>query len=427
MRALHQQPHRVFKQRLDLVEELRAFRAVADAVIYADRRAHDRAHADRPIFQHNRLLRRRTNRQNTGFRRVDDRREVLDVERAEVADAEGAVYHILSADLPLPRAGDHVAVLRGQRAQRGLVGVPRDHIHQPATGQRNRDPDVDAVVAHELVAVEVRIQVRVRTQRQRSRLDDQVVDGDLAGLVGHAGVELLAQFQQFRHVDRRRDVEVRDVQLALDHTLADALTQAADVDHLDVRAGWQLANARAGQLDRRGNFRRALGRRRGGRCGLEVLDVPLDDPTARASALDLAQVDPALVGDAARDRAGLDEAIPFRNRLACGRARFGQTFGGLRTAFALVLILNRAGRAFWLGGRGDLFRFLLARRGCRSGGGGLLSVFGDLLAFLADIGDRRANGDPVARLGEQLQDRAACLRFDLDGRFVGLDFRDDVT
>ena len=45
----------------------------------------------------------------------------------------------------------------------------------------------------ELVPVVVRVQVGELAQGQCRRFDDQVVDADLLGVVGHVGVELLAQ------------------------------------------------------------------------------------------------------------------------------------------------------------------------------------------------------------------------------------------
>ncbi len=270
----------------------------------------------------------------------------------------------------------------------------------------------------------MRVQVRELAQRQSGGLDDQVVDRDLRRVVVQARVELAAQVHQRRHVDAAGHVEVRNLLLALDHALADARAHLAQRDFLDVRAGWCFAVRRRDSRSRCGGCG-CCGRlhRGGGRFTCrDVLDVLLDDAATGACALHAAQVDPTLVGDASRDGAGLEarRKIPVAFRLNFSR-------GGLLRGGA-GLVLARFPFMHVLGGTRRIFRF------CDGGFGGILRLIGLGPAFVrhgfalsADVGDRGANRQHGARFGQELQNRAADLRFDLDGRFVGFDFRNHVT
>ena len=183
-------------------------------------------------------------------------------------------------DLAFAGAGDHLFVLRRHRAERNFIGVFGDHVDQPALRQRNRDADVDALVARQLIAVEVGIQVGELAQGQRRRLDDQVVDGDLVGLV-QSGVDLLAQVEQRFHVDFGGDVEMRNLLLGIDHDISDAGAHLGDVDDFDVGAAGDLAVVRRGDTLRGRSS--GSGRLCGG-CGvrLPILHVSLDDAPAGA-------------------------------------------------------------------------------------------------------------------------------------------------
>ena len=82
---------------MKLLHELRAFRAVADAVIDADGDFHAVADAERAVFLDDRHFLRRADGENARFRRVDDGEEMLDAVRAQVADGEGAAGNIVRA------------------------------------------------------------------------------------------------------------------------------------------------------------------------------------------------------------------------------------------------------------------------------------------------------------------------------------------
>src|SRR5262249_11551172 len=84
------------------------------------------------------------------------------------------------------------------------------------------------------VAFEGRIQVRELPQCERHRLDDQVVERDLRGVVSELGVDLLAEGDRRVHIDLGRDVEMRDDLLALGHSLSGRLPNPA---HLASNAG----------------------------------------------------------------------------------------------------------------------------------------------------------------------------------------------
>ncbi len=97
----------------------------------------------------------------------------------------------------------------------------------------------------------MRVQVGELAQGQGRCLDDQIVDADLVFLVGKF-VHPLAQIEQGRDVDIAGHVKMRDLLLTLDHALPDAPPQFADIQHLHVRAGWNLAKGGAGHGGRIG-------------------------------------------------------------------------------------------------------------------------------------------------------------------------------
>ena len=201
-------------------------------------------------------------------------------------------------------------------------------------------------------------------QRERDRLDDEVVDADLAA-VAEQLVEALAEGEQRRRVELAHQVEVRDVALGLGQARAIRLRMfdAGRSVVVAVGVGQQLAGrARTasawvgglvGQQSRVagcGGDRHAVG---GG------TDVALDDPTAGAGARDAG-------GDRCRARSrascasGDASSLPSLAGAGAGAAATGAGAG-----------CGRPTGAGWLGGRrGARLRGGGGRRDGRCGGGG---------------------------------------------------------
>jgi hypothetical protein len=138
---------------------------------------------------------------------------------------------------------------------------------------------------------------------------------------------------------------------------------------------------------------------------LEAFDILLDDPPAWAGALDLAQVDPTLLGYPARQRRRLD---PFVAGLAVALAVCWCSLR-LRAGWRLL----RGGRR--RGGLG-LLLFLRGRRGCL----GWCSA----VAYDRDwLADRHG----LALGYQDLLERAALERLQLHSSLVSLNLGDDLT
>src|SRR6185295_17806644 len=82
---LDQEPQGLFEQPLHVLQEPGAHRAVHHAMIARDRHLHAAPHAELAVLHH-RLLQHRPHREDRALRGIDDGRELLDVEHAEVRD-----------------------------------------------------------------------------------------------------------------------------------------------------------------------------------------------------------------------------------------------------------------------------------------------------------------------------------------------------
>src|SRR5262245_29276646 len=78
-----QHRQRIFDERLEGSQELRANSAVDGAVIAGEGTAHDRRHGDRAILDHRALL-AGADRQDAAMRRIDDRGKVAHTVHAEI-------------------------------------------------------------------------------------------------------------------------------------------------------------------------------------------------------------------------------------------------------------------------------------------------------------------------------------------------------
>ena len=160
------------------------------------------------------------------------------------------------------------------RAETLLVGVGDERGDQAAF-DRDGDVDVDIGVVVERVALKRGVEVRELAQRQRRRLDDQIVEGDLARVVRDLGVDLLAEAHRGVHVDFRRDVEVRNDLLGLGHALAGGL---ADPAHLAHDAGGAAIRGEGARRGVHRGPRAGWTRGRSGRCRRSRLRRPRPEP-----------------------------------------------------------------------------------------------------------------------------------------------------
>ena len=287
-------------------------------------------------------------------------------------------------------------------------------------------------------------------------LDDQVVDSQLDALAFEQRVNLLAPGQRLGHVNGDGHEEVRAGGHALLKPLADHLPHAAP--------GNQLASGR--RLSRRGRRGRSLGRDwRRGRCrrgrwrslrgscggglwrgrrllgGQVVFHIQLDDATARASALDLAQVNVVVLGDTSGDGGGFDPpearvaTVGWRRRVtlrlvAQCLTRFATRLGlgGWAGRQLRGLTARRLGGDALVDGRRGRWGLAVATPGLGSFGR-RAAVGGDFQLFpgLREQGNGGADGVRLTRLADDPGKRAALKRLNFDIDLASLNFSQDLA
>src|SRR5829696_3841197 len=99
---LPDQRQRILQHRLERLQELRARRAVDHPVIARNREPEPSPGRELPLV-HDRFLNDPPDRQDPGLGRIDHRRELLDVEHAQVGDREGAAGVFLRGEPALAR------------------------------------------------------------------------------------------------------------------------------------------------------------------------------------------------------------------------------------------------------------------------------------------------------------------------------------
>ena len=379
-------------------------------MIRAERRPHDLADHDLAPLD-DRLVGDPADREDRPLAGVDDGGEGLDAEHPEVRDGEGRAGHLVGLERLVLGPLAEVADVERDPLERLLIGEA-DHRDHEAPLDRHRDADVDIAVLDEALGRVAGVDPRVRPQGLGDRVDQDVVERDLDPR--EDPVELLADGRSRVHEDRDRQVDVRDVPLALGHPLRDRLPHRRQLDRavLEARVGAAVVvDVLAGRRRRRGPRDLLLG---AGRRGLR-----------RAGRLDHVRLDHPTVGSGAGDRRELEIVLP------------GQATGERRGRDSLVL---RGGAGRGLGRRCCLRRrsFLLGRRRLRSRGlslgrgrctAALPGCEGrrGVLALLAEDRDRSAELEGLALLGHQLQDDAGVEGLELHRRLVGLDLGDHLT
>ena len=225
---------------------------------------------------------------------------------AEVRHRERAAAELGRADLAVAHLAREVARLPRDVAQRAPVGVEhRRHDQRVLPG--DGDAHVHAAVELELAVPVGAVGPRELAQGQRAGLHDHVVVGRHRRVGAEALLDLPAERDAALHVDVHADDEVGDRRLGLRHAAGDDALQPGRLLDDDVALG----GAALGDGARGLGLRRLLllgGLALVGCARRRTLDVRLHDPPARAGAVQRAEVDAALAGEAPGDR-GRDHAL----------------------------------------------------------------------------------------------------------------------
>src|SRR5580658_11130800 len=166
-----------FQQALDRLEEGRSRRPIHDPVITAEGQLHDIPRNNRPIpDDRNRLD--GTYRQDTGIRRIDDRRELIYAEHTHIGDGECTSFPFSRLELFTLRPLGQILHFNSDLRQ-ALRVRKSYHRHQQPVLYRYRHPDVDMVIDPDPVAQPAAVDSRVLLQRYRHCLQHDIVEGDL--------------------------------------------------------------------------------------------------------------------------------------------------------------------------------------------------------------------------------------------------------
>ncbi len=111
-----------------------------------------------PVRHHH--VRRRPDRQDRDFRRIDDRRELVNPEHAEVGYRERRARVFLRLELPFARALGELAGFSGDLAHPLAVGV-ENHRDDQSIRCRDGHAQMHSVMLPDLVAEPVRVDLGV--------------------------------------------------------------------------------------------------------------------------------------------------------------------------------------------------------------------------------------------------------------------------
>ena len=233
--------------------------------------------------------------------RIDDRRELVDAEHAQVRDRERPVGHLLGLELPGSRPCRELPHLARDRGDALLVRVADDRRDEPV-GDGDRDGDVDAPVDEDGVGREARVALGHAHERDRAGLDEQVVDRHLRRVASRRprrrpsrhelGVDLLAERHELGDVDVDREIEVRDGRLGLGEPPRD-------------RPAHRRRAARLGRRERRARLVGAAGathERLRSACAVIASRSAGTTPAARPAPVRALEIDALLARDLAHVR-----------------------------------------------------------------------------------------------------------------------------
>ena len=113
-------------------------------MVARQRRAHGLGHRQLTVA-HDRPILDRGDGEDRRLRRIDHRDQLLDVEHADVREAEGAAGQLRAAELAAARLLGQLAGARDDLAERQRLGAVQ-HRHDEAVLDGHGDADVDVVV-----------------------------------------------------------------------------------------------------------------------------------------------------------------------------------------------------------------------------------------------------------------------------------------
>ena len=156
-------------------------------MIEGQRQAHGRVRLDDAVLRGLDLRLDVADAENAGLRRVDNGRERLAAERADVGDGEGRAGHVIGAEFAFAGLCRKSLGFHGEFEQRHLVGVKDRGDDQTARGIAGK-AEVDGVeVTDDVLFEDVGVQIRAGLDGLCNGEHDHVIQADLA----HGRVERL--------------------------------------------------------------------------------------------------------------------------------------------------------------------------------------------------------------------------------------------
>jgi hypothetical protein len=171
--------HRVFNVALESRQQLGTERPVHTPVIGGERDGHDGCDGQCAVLD-DRALFTRTDSQDSGVRRIDDSREVLDTHHAHVGHGRRATLVFLRLQLLGLRAGAHVLHLVGDDRQRLFLARRMIGVIKPP-GIDTATPTSACLCLTMLSSVQDTFASGTSRSAKRQRLDGHVVDRQLVG------------------------------------------------------------------------------------------------------------------------------------------------------------------------------------------------------------------------------------------------------
>ena len=178
------------------------------------------------IASHHWLLHGSPNGKNRAVGWIDDGGEVIDPVHPQIGDGEGGTFHVFWGQTSSASLLGQSFGLGRDHAQALAVGIANDTHHEAATfvfGKRDGDAYVDGAVLHNGITIKRSVEVRVLMHGQRRGPNQEVVDRQLDVAPGQLLVEVLSHRHQWIHVERHRDLIVRNGGLGFDQTARDDL------------------------------------------------------------------------------------------------------------------------------------------------------------------------------------------------------------
>jgi uncharacterized repeat protein (TIGR01451 family) len=185
------QHQRVLDHPRERLEEFRADGPIDRAMIATHRYAEPLPNHDAAVHD-DRLVLGASDRKDASFRRIDDRRELIDrPEHAEVGHRERRSGVLLRLELSLTGELGELANFLRDQPHRLPIGV-EDHRHDETVVGRDSDAEVHAVEVANLVAQPVCVDLGMLGERGGDRLEHDVVDRNLELLaqIRHCGAHL---------------------------------------------------------------------------------------------------------------------------------------------------------------------------------------------------------------------------------------------